>query len=535
MKETERQYAQDEKEALATTWACEKFADFIIGKHIEIETDHKPLVSLLGAKDLDRLPPRILRFRLCLDRFSYDIRHVPGKELYTADTLSRAPVFCLTSQNAMTQQELAELCMKSTISYLPASDQRLEVYKKAQVNDATCTQILAYCRDGWPNRSQLDSTLKPYWDAQGELTEGDGLLMYEQRIVVPRSLQTETLQKLHEGHQGLTRCRLRAKLSVWWPGLSKQLKSYVENCPQCARDAKPSKEPLIPTSLPAYPWQKVAADLFYLNGNDYLVVIDYFSRFPEVKKLKSTSTQSIVNTLKTLFARYGIPEVFRSDNGPQFSSQEFAQFVRKYNIKHVTSSPHYPASNGQAERAVKTLKKLLRKSKDPFEALLAYRATPLPWCGRSPAELLMGRKIRSTLPVTSSTLVPEWPYLREFQRANETFKQRQKTDYDRRHRVRNLPEIPDNTSVWVRHGGSPIAGRTISSANTPRSYIVQTPTGETRRNRSQLNIQPPTTADTPFTASTPRLNLGTKEQQLRSPIMTRSRTGTYIAPPNRLF
>ena len=322
---------------------------------------------------------------------------------------------------------------------------------------------------------------------------------------------------------------------MWWPGLSKQLKSYVENCPQCARDAKSSKEPLIPPSLPAYLCQKVAADLFHLKGNDYLVVIDYFSRFPEAKKLKSTTTQSIVNTLKTLFARYGIPEVFRSDNGPQFSSQEFTQFVQKYNIKHVTSSPHFPASNGQAERAVKTLKKLLRNSKDPFEALLAYRATPLPWCGRSPAELLMGRKIRSTLPVTSSTLVPEWSYLKEFQRANETFKQRQKTEYDRRHRVRNLPEIPDNTDVWVRPDGSPIAGRTITSANTPRSYIVQTPTGETRRNRSQLNIQPPTTADTPFTANVPQPDHGANEQQLRSPVMTRSRTGTLIAPPNRLF
>ena len=142
----------------------------------------------------------------------------------------------------------------------------------------------------------------------------------------------------------------------------------------------------------------------------------------------------------------------------------------------------------------------------------------------------MGRKIRSTLPVPTATLVPEWPYLEEFQRANETFKQRQKTDYDRRHRVQNLPEIPDNTDVWVRSGGSPIAGRTITSAGTPRSYIVQTPTGETRRNRSQLNIQPPTIADTPPTANMPQPDHDTNEQQVCSPIMTRSRPRTHIAP-----
>ena len=205
----------------------------------------------------------------------------------------------------------------------------------------------------------------------------------------------------------------------------------------------------------------------------------------------------MINTLKTIFARYGIPEVFRLDNAPQLSSQEFAQFEQKYNIKHVTSSPHFPASNGQAERAVKTLKKLLKKSEDPFQALLAYQATPLPWCGRSPVELLLGRKIHSTLPVSKATLVPEWLYLEEFQRGNETFKQCQKTYYDHRHRVQNLPEIPDNTDVWISPGGSLIAGRTITSAGAPRSYIVQMPTGKIRRNCSQLNIQPSTTADTP--------------------------------------
>lgn len=536
MSDTERRYAQIEKEALATTWACEKFADFIIGKHIEIETDHKPLVPLLGSKDLDRLPPRVLRFRLRLDRFSYDITHVPGKELYTADTLSRAPVNNHSTQDLLTQQELAELCMMSTISHLPASDQRVDVYKEAQSNDPTCQEILKYCREGWPNKSQLDPQLKPFYEAQGDLTEGDGLLMYDRRIVVPKSLQTETLQKLHEGHQGLTRCRLRAKISVWWPGISKQLKSYVENCPQCARDAKSPKEPLIPTPLPAYPWQKVATDLFHLDGKDYIVIVDYFSRFPEVKRLQSTTTQSIINTLKTMFARYGIPEIVRSDNGPQFSSQEFTQFAQKYNFKHITSSPHFPASNGQAERAVQTVKKLLKDAKDPFLALLAYRATPLPWCKRSPAELLMGRNIRSTLPVHNSSLLPEWSYIKEFQQANEKLKQQQKSDYDRRHRVRDLPEIPSDTDVWVTTGGHPIPGRTITQSDTPRSYIVETPTGETRRNRSQLNIAPPPTTDPQTTNSQlqPQAETRTSAGQSRSPIRTRSRTGTHIAPPDRL-
>ena len=421
----------------------------------------------------------------------------------------------------------------SSVAHLPASDQRLDVYKKAQSNDPTCKQILKYCQDGWPRKSQLEPNLKPYWEAQSELTEGDGLLMYGQRIVVPESLQTTTLQKLHEGHQGLTRCRLRARISVWWPGISKQLDTYIKRCPECARDAKQSKEPLIPTPLPAYPWQKVATDLFHLDGKDYIVLVDYFSRFPEVKRLQTTTTQSVVNTLKTMFARYGIPEVVRSDNGPQFSSKEFSQFAEKYNFQHITSSPHFPASNGQVERAVQTVKKLLKNAEDPFLALLAYRATPLPWCGRSPAELLMGRNIRSTLPVSKFALLPKWPYIQEFQQANQRLKLQQKTDYDRRHRVQDLPEIPNNTRVWVTTNGHPIAGRTITSSDTPRSYIVETPTGETRRNRIQLNVAPPAMTDHPSGDNRPETS-HTTERQVRSPIMTRTRTGTTIAPPERL-
>lgn len=131
MSETERRYAQIEKEALATTWACEKFTDFLIGKQFQIETDRKPFVPLLGVKHLNSLPPRVLRFRLRLDRFSYNIRHVPGKEHYTADTLSRDLIPDHPSSDSIDLQELTEMCMMAAVSHLPASNKRLEVYRRA--------------------------------------------------------------------------------------------------------------------------------------------------------------------------------------------------------------------------------------------------------------------------------------------------------------------------------------------------------------------------------------------------------------------
>ena len=204
MSETERRYAQIEKEALAITWACDKFSMYVLGKKVRLETDHKPLVPLLGSKQLDSLPPRVLRFRLQPARYDYTIEHVPGKELYTADTLSRAPVSAPEDKNL---EELAELAMDACISHLPASQERLGEYQEAQNSDAVCTLVIKYCRSGWPTKNRIDEALKPYWEARGELTMHNNLLLYNNRVVVPASLQQDMLEKLHQGHQGIQRCR----------------------------------------------------------------------------------------------------------------------------------------------------------------------------------------------------------------------------------------------------------------------------------------------------------------------------------------
>jgi len=219
MTETEKRYAQIEKEALATTWACEKFSTYILGMRFLIETDHKPLVPLLGTKHLDSLPPRVLRFRLRLARFNYSILHVPGKLLYTADTLSRAP--STSNQNDVRLQEEAEAVMELYVAHLPASTERLDEYRRAQAKDHICSSVIKCCRNGWPEKN-IEAAIKPYWKARGELTvDKDNLLLYNKRIVVPKPLQRQTLEKIHTGHQGVQRCRLRANTSVWWPGLTR--------------------------------------------------------------------------------------------------------------------------------------------------------------------------------------------------------------------------------------------------------------------------------------------------------------------------
>ena len=149
MTETETRYAQIEKEALASTWACEKFAEYIIGIKFQIETDHKPLVSLLGNKALDMLPPRILRFRLRLSRFDYTITHVPGKLLNVADTLSRAPIESEVDKEC---EEEVEAVMEVCILQLPATSSRLNVYATAQQEDSVCSRVREFCQQGWPEK-----------------------------------------------------------------------------------------------------------------------------------------------------------------------------------------------------------------------------------------------------------------------------------------------------------------------------------------------------------------------------------------------
>ena len=213
LSDTERRYAQIEKEGLATTWACEKFRTYILGRSFVVETDHKPLVPLLNTKHLDNLPPRILRFRLRLAKYDYIAQHVPGKLLYATDALSRAP---MQGKSEEELQEEVEAYVNHVIrSSIPATTQRLEEYRQAQIVDAECSQVREYCQTHWPTKHSIESLLKPYWKVRGSLTLVDDLLLYNSRIVVPLSLRRETMLKIHEGHQGVERCRERVRLSVW--------------------------------------------------------------------------------------------------------------------------------------------------------------------------------------------------------------------------------------------------------------------------------------------------------------------------------
>ncbi|KAK7102680.1 hypothetical protein V1264_020867 [Littorina saxatilis] len=489
--DAERRYAQIEKECLASTWACEKFAKYLIGlDSFDLLTDHKPLVPLMTSKDLDRAPVRCQRLLLRLMRFNAKVQHVPGKNLVIADALSRSPLTVTKEDKDLS--EVVSAYVDFVEESWPIAESRLDVLRAATVHDAELQQVIQYVCNGWPQ--SVSANLQAYQQVQGELSLIRGLLVCGKRVVIPVSERPDLLKKLHESHQGLHKCRERAQMSVWWPGLSRDLKTFIENCSEC-RQHRPSQrsEPLKPTVLPERPWQQLGMDLLSFEGKDYMVVVDYYSRWLEILRLTSTTSAAVIAKLRSIFMTHGFPEVVKSDNGTQFQSKEFRDFAKEFDFRTSTSSPVFPQANGEAESGVKIAKKILRQS-SPDIALLNYRATPHSSTGVSPSQALMGRQLRTRLPVLPEVLVPRPVSDADIRQADQQAKDNYKFSYDKRHGATPLSKLVPGDQVLVKTDAESTwkkKGTVVAADADNRTYLINSPsTGVLRRNRKHLQQIP---------------------------------------------
>ena len=383
--------------------------------------------------------------------------------------------------------------------------------------------------------------MREFYQVRVELSVEQGLILMGSRIVIPSLLRAEILEKIHMEHLGIHKCRETARRNVWWPCMSSQIADMIRACRKCQRNRPEHSEPLMSLEFPERPWERIGTDLFHWHNSEYLIAVDYHSRFFEVAKLQRTDSESIIEQLKSFFARHSIPEVVMSDNGPQYAAETFRQFADKYGFIHVTSSPRYPQSNGEAERAVQTVKNLLRKNEDPYLALLAYRNAPLA-NGYSPAQLLMGRQLRSTVPAHADTLKPSIPDASHLRAKESIQRGYQKTAFDPRHRALELPPLETGAQVWIKDANR--NGVVTGQAQTPRYYHIRTD-GNTiiRRNRGSLVDQsreepssPPTSdsCETPVTVrerTTPR---DAPRVDVDNPPVTVRRSERRSRPPIRL-
>jgi hypothetical protein len=482
---TQQNYAVIERELLAICFATQKFHQYIYGKSIHIETDHKPLLGIL-AKPMHAISARMQRMRLRLQRYDLQVSYKPGKEMFIADTLSRAPIKLKTGNDTLFDESLE-------VNMINATADKLCELKEATECDPTLQILKKFTQDGWPEKSEIPQNVRPYYSYRDEISEEKELLMKGNKLIIPKSLQREMLEKVHAAHLGIVKSKALAREAIFWPGLSSQLEDMISACSVCqsVRNDLPS-EPLQPQEIPDMPWNKVAIDLFHFQDREYVLCVDYYSKFPDISYLPNTTTATLVSALKTMFTRFGIPTEVVSDNGPQFSSREFKLFATTYGFKHTTSSPGYAQSNGQAERHIQTVKKLLLKAEasggDINLCLLGYRNAPLDGVGLSPAQLLMSRRLNSQIPIKSELLRPEAP------KATETynllkFRQLKQKRYFDQHASKVKRQLHVGESVRFKSLRGHWIPAVIQSRvdGVPRSYNVLTHQQNVlRRNRKHI-------------------------------------------------
>ena len=150
--------------------------------------------------------------------------------------------------------ESTYIYVDAVIEGLPVSPMCVENLKEQLKVDSVCPRVMTLCSEGWPAHAKQEPVLKNYWLEQATLTVKDGLLLKDTRLVIPAAMRNDVLAKLHEGHQGMEKCKSRARQSVWWPGLSQQINEMVLNCRACIQERQNRKEPLMPSEYPGRPW-----------------------------------------------------------------------------------------------------------------------------------------------------------------------------------------------------------------------------------------------------------------------------------------
>ena len=400
--ETQKGYVAIELESLAVTWVMEKFHHFLYGNEFTLEMDQKPLEAIL-SKSLNQVTPRLQRILIRTFPYHFKIRYIPGATNHVADCLSRLGV----QKDSIS---LPKLHVNQITSQLKARSDSLHNIQLATQADDNLVILKYIIQQGWPKTiKEVPKEIQKYWTFHEELTIEDGLILKGMRIIIPDKKREEILKQIHEGHLGLNKCQVRAKETVYWPGLNDQLEQLILNCHLCLKYSrlkdKGSPHTDLGHEVPPVPWSKVATDIFHYESQPYLLIVDYTSRFPIVRKLKSMSAQHVTEHFKSIFSEYGWPDTLVSDNGPCYAAEAFSNLMKEYAVNHITSSPHYPQSNRLVEKFIQIVKNLFHKvteeGADIDKYLMIYRNVPLASTSKSPMQMLQQRSARSQLPMSN--------------------------------------------------------------------------------------------------------------------------------------
>ncbi|KAK6038202.1 integrase core domain protein [Cooperia oncophora] len=309
--------------------------------------------------------------------YSFDIEYRKTSEFGNADGLSRLPDPRELPSSEMVIDEVAEKqMMAETWEEIILNEDQVA---KATQEDETLRKVYTYVMRDWPQKIQ-EKESKPYKRCKTEINAYKGCLMRGSRIVIPHRFRKRVLEILHCSHYGRNRMVALARKKVWYPGIDMDIQKMAQSCEICATMGNDmTRTPLHPWEMPAKVWQRLHMDFGETtDGKRWLIVVDAKSKWPEVLPMSTNDRRETIEKLKDIFSTHGLPEQIVVDNGPQFIAKAFKEYCKRRNIELTFIPPYHHNSNGEAER---------------------YRATEHPATGMSPAEMLMGRALRTTLDV----------------------------------------------------------------------------------------------------------------------------------------
>ncbi len=422
LRDAEQRWAPVEGEALAIAWGLHDSKYFTLGcDDLVVVTDQKPLIRVFNDRKFDEITnERIFRLKQKTLMWRFKTVHIPGKKTPAADALSRYPSSYSDEEDTLRVDELEETVVASIQAAVnKVQSVTWENVRNSTASDPDLQQLKQLIINGFPPKSSLPGPLHQYWKFREGLSIVDDVIMYENRAVIPVSLRANVCKNIHSAHQGVSTMLARALASYFWPGITTDIQREREGCMDCWNMA-PSQQDLPPIEphIPTSPFESIAADYCKTGGYHYLITVDRFSNWPEVLQVKPGSTNSgsagLIKALKRNFATFGVPVELSSDGGSEFDSDETQDFLQRWGVQWRLSSAYHPKSNGRAEVAVRSMKRLLETTvsrlgeidTDAYtQAILQFRNTPNSYNGVSPAEIIFGRTLRDTLPVKPRTQV----------------------------------------------------------------------------------------------------------------------------------
>ena len=359
LSKAEKNYSVIHKEALAIYWAVNKFYQYLMGNKFRLCSDHKPLEALFGEhKGIPQMAAgRLQRWALFLSGFTYNFEYVKGQNNGGAVGLSRLPL-----PYSSARVEMGDYFHFMVEDHVPLDADQIRAELR---RDIVLSKVYLYVRDGWPD--SVDEEMKPYLARAREISIEKNVLMWGYRVLIPQKFHKLLLTEIHGTHLGMAKMKSIARQYFWWPNLDRDIEQYVRSCNACCSTAKaPEKTSLIKFRETDYAYERVHVDfLGPFHGKTYLIVVDAYSKWPEVFEMGKTDSESTIEKLRECFARFGLPRTIFSDNGRQFTSAEFAKFCKNNGIMHKTSAPYHPSTNGLAENAVGSFKRgITRALKD---------------------------------------------------------------------------------------------------------------------------------------------------------------------------